>query len=230
MSDVDAIVSAHLGLAAAMAASTARQLRVPGSLRQDLEAAAREGLFDAARRFDEGRGVPFSAFARARIRGAMTDALRREGALSRRAYARLSGLEGVARIADSIEDDGAAAGTARELDARLSDHLTTMATALALGLHAPPDDGPRAAAPSEDLDETAETRLARQQTRAALRAALQSLEEPDRSLIDRHYFQGEDLFVLARELGYSPSWASRVHARAVKALGRALGPRAAHAW
>jgi RNA polymerase sigma factor for flagellar operon FliA len=36
------------------------------------------GLIDAARRFDEGRGIKFETFAERRIRGAMIDALRRD--------------------------------------------------------------------------------------------------------------------------------------------------------
>src|SRR5260221_14067432 len=35
------------------------------------------GLIDAARRFDEGRGIKFETFAERRVRGAMIDALRK---------------------------------------------------------------------------------------------------------------------------------------------------------
>src|ERR1051325_2153075 len=36
------------------------------------------GLIDAARRFDDGRGIKFETFAEWRVRGAMIDALRRD--------------------------------------------------------------------------------------------------------------------------------------------------------
>src|SRR5687768_601886 len=36
------------------------------------------GLIDAARRYDEGRGIKFETFAERRVRGAMIDALRRD--------------------------------------------------------------------------------------------------------------------------------------------------------
>ena len=39
------------------------------------------GLIDAARRFDEDRGIKFETFAERRVRGAMIDALRREACL-----------------------------------------------------------------------------------------------------------------------------------------------------
>lgn len=226
--DVDELVSAHLGLASAIARRMQQQSGAPRALRADLEAAAWEGLVDAARRFDSSRGVPFAAYATIRVRGAVTDWLRREGTLSRRAYAKLTGLEGAWRVADALEHDGA--GTARDLDALLADHLATMATALALGLHATPDDAPRAAAASEELDEPPDVRFERHQTREVLRAALAGLDEPGRSLLERHYFAGEELGEIARAAGHSPSWASRVHASSLAALSRLLGARDRHAW
>src|SRR4030095_10029498 len=36
------------------------------------------GLIDAAKRFDEGRGIKFETFAERRVRGAMIDALRKD--------------------------------------------------------------------------------------------------------------------------------------------------------
>jgi RNA polymerase sigma factor for flagellar operon FliA len=45
--------------------------------REDLVSAGVIGLIDAVDRFDHSRGVPFEAFARARIQGAVIDELRR---------------------------------------------------------------------------------------------------------------------------------------------------------
>ena len=44
--------------------------------RDDLARAGALGLVEAARRFDESRGVPFDRFAAQRIRGAILDAVR----------------------------------------------------------------------------------------------------------------------------------------------------------
>ena len=51
----------------------------------DLIAYGAKGLLDAASTFDEARGVPFIAFARHRIRGAMVDGIRAQCWFSRRA-------------------------------------------------------------------------------------------------------------------------------------------------
>src|SRR2546423_11537267 len=52
-------------------------VRFPGYVdRQDLARAGALGLVEAARRFDESRGVPFDRFAARRIRGAILDSVR----------------------------------------------------------------------------------------------------------------------------------------------------------
>jgi RNA polymerase sigma factor for flagellar operon FliA len=50
----------------------------------DLIGAATLGLLDAVDRFDDTRAIPFEAYARTRIQGAILDALRAEDHLSRR--------------------------------------------------------------------------------------------------------------------------------------------------
>ena len=48
------------------------------------------GLLDAARRFDPSRGIEFSTFAAPRIKGAISDAIRRSGPLTRSQHSRLA--------------------------------------------------------------------------------------------------------------------------------------------
>ncbi|MDP9036677.1 MAG: hypothetical protein M3O50_17890 [Myxococcota bacterium] len=61
----------------------------PGCTLDDLRALGREGLLDAARSFNESRGVPFERWASLRIRNAMIDGVRRWGAAPFRARQRL---------------------------------------------------------------------------------------------------------------------------------------------
>lgn len=53
---------------------------------------------------------------------------------------------------------------------------------------------------------------------ARLEAALGALDERERELVRRHYFDGVPVQDVARELGISRAWASRVHARALDRL------------
>ena len=70
--DADALVEEHLGLADRIA----RRLTPAGQAREDFVQVARLGLVEAARRFEPGRGVPFSAYASTVITGHLKHHLR----------------------------------------------------------------------------------------------------------------------------------------------------------
>lgn len=92
----DALIRAHTGLARNLALRLAG--RVPSSVDlDDLIGAGVLGLIDAVDRFDPSRAIPFEAYARTRIHGAILDALRAEDHLSRRDRRRT-------READRAED------------------------------------------------------------------------------------------------------------------------------
>src|SRR6266850_1050014 len=92
----EALIRAHTGLARNLALRLAG--RVPASVDlDDLIGAGVLGLIDAVDRFDASRSIPFEAYARTRIQGAILDALRAEDHLSRRDRRR-------SREADRAED------------------------------------------------------------------------------------------------------------------------------
>lgn len=72
------LAEAHLGLVEPIARRLALTLPRSFSL-EDLIAAGRVGLWDAARRYEPAKhgGAPFSSYARPRIRGAIVDSVRR---------------------------------------------------------------------------------------------------------------------------------------------------------
>ncbi|MEQ1908923.1 MAG: sigma factor, partial [Vicinamibacterales bacterium] len=71
----DRLVMEHVGLVRALAGRLAH--RVPSQVEvSELISVGVLGLIDAASRFKPSLGVPFDAFARRRIHGAMLDALR----------------------------------------------------------------------------------------------------------------------------------------------------------
>ena len=83
----------HLHLVPPIARAVRAALRSHVEL-EDLVAYGTEGLLAAASRFDATRGVPFEAFARLRIQGAIVDGIRKEGWFGRRAYRRLTAARG----------------------------------------------------------------------------------------------------------------------------------------
>ena len=80
----DERIIAHLGFARAIA-SRALDPRCHGADREDLVAWGVLGLVQAARRYRDDAGAPFSAYAARRVRGQVLDALRERDPLTRAA-------------------------------------------------------------------------------------------------------------------------------------------------
>jgi len=209
-----------------------RQLRrmaghVPGD---DLRSAGHEALVDAARTFDETQGVPFRRWANLRIRGAMIDVVRASGDVPRHVYAEVRAWEAGDLYQEAVhqEDAGKPSPAAEEADRRLTQYLAGIATAMAVGLLARPVGTGSDTKDLRDDGEDPEEIYARQETGDRLRAAIGELPEPERKLIERHYFAGVTLEEAGKELGLSKSWASRLHARAIEGIARSLGRSRLH--
>lgn len=206
----------------------ARQVRKAagqGITHEDLVSYGREGLLEAARRYDPERGVPFKAYASYRVRGAVMDGVRALSRLPRRAHERLAAYEAAVRVSEGASEDvlsGPATGAQGELERALDDHLAAMATAMAVGLVATRVTGeegePAAAEPRESPEEA----VAHAELRRQVRAAIDDLPDDEAELVRRHYMGGERFDHVARDLGLSKSWASRLHTRAVTRLSRRL--------
>jgi RNA polymerase sigma factor for flagellar operon FliA len=223
------VVEARVKEALDLVSMLARQLRRTFGERidvDDLRSAGQEALVLAAHKFDESRGVPFRRWANLRIRGGMIDSLRKNGNLPRRVYAELRAIEAADLVQDAqIEEDAAKpTPTPVEADANLTNYLANMATAMALGLIAQTSstgDPEHAKDPKATADESIE----RGELLAALQKVIDERPEAERALIRRHYFDGLKFEEVARELGLSKSWASRLHARAIEGVRKTLVER-----
>jgi RNA polymerase sigma factor for flagellar operon FliA len=170
-----ALILAHTGLAKSLALRFAGRLPACVEL-DDLIGAGMLGLMDAVDRFDETRSIPFEAYARTRIQGAILDALRAEDHLSRRDRRR-------GREADHAEE---------KLRARLGRELTpdevhcarggverTLPHAQAFVALDEADGG------GEEVDAFA--RLSSAQDLARLRAAVAGLSPRDQTVLSLYY-------------------------------------------
>ena len=72
------------------------------------------------------------------------------------------------------------------------------------------------------MPDNPEQALLERERQERVRNALSSLPEPERTLLQGHYLQGRRFDELARELGLSKSWASRLHTRALDRMRDAL--------
>lgn len=215
--------NSELGLVEINAKQLSRRVgRSPVTL-DDLRSFGNEGLLQAARTFDESRGVPFRRWANLRIRGAMIDGIRQFGSLPRRIYRELGAALDADRVQEAYDEEDAASPPAspEAADVRLTSYLAGLATAMAMGTvvaRSPTGEVEQAATDDptpEDLVVLAE--LGRQ-----VRSIVERLPDAERALVERHYFGDETLDRAAASLGLSKSWGSRLHARAIDTIAREL--------
>lgn len=185
----------------------------------DLIGAGREGLLDAARRFEAQRGVPFRAYANFRVRGAILDGVRQLSLLPRRAHERIVALKEAASVSEGEAERTFGADspvTPSSADEALAEHLSAIAFAAAVGIAA------ESHGETADGDDTPEDALGRAELIQVVRSAIAELSNDEGELVRRHYLEGERLEDIGRNLGMSKSWASRLHTRAVARLAKRL--------
>jgi len=190
----------------------------------DLLSAGREGLLDAARRFDVSKAIPFRAYANLRIRGAMIDGVRRLSALPRRAYERLAALAAAQRVEEgALQPTFSAANmSAGEAEAAFAEQLALAATACALSSAAQFNDGD-AQPESDENGETPEEQLERAQLLARIEQALSEFTQVREAQVIRLiYFEGMSMEAAGREMQLDKSWVSRLHSRAMDRLTKRM--------
>jgi len=195
--------------------------------RDELARAGALGLVEAARRYDESRGVPFDRFAAQRIRGAILDAVRAADWAPRSVRTLARRLESVeqrlatelGRVPSAAEMAGALGMTDAEL-ARLQDRLFR-SVVLALE-HEVNDAGDedltlvdvlRDRSVVEPLEE-----LESRELHAYLRDAVNLLPERHRLVIVGYFLEGRTSQELARFLGVTESRVSQLRSEALTML------------
>jgi RNA polymerase sigma factor for flagellar operon FliA len=221
------LVQDHLALARSVAIRVKREIAPPVEL-DDLIGYATQGLLEAADRFDAGLGVAFARFAYYRMRGAVYDGLRRFGHLPKAEYAKVKAAQrATAYLANLADREQGAASDQGPAVAGLTveDHLRAfheaaqgVVTSWVTSLEALREEG---------LQIPDEGRLPEEQAAVAelgdrLRRAIRELPERERRFIEQHYFEDKPLQDVGAELGFTKSWASRLHARALDLLRQKL--------
>jgi RNA polymerase sigma factor for flagellar operon FliA len=174
-------IVAHHGLARQMALRMAGRLPSCVEL-DDLIGAGMLGLVDAVDRFDERREIPFEAYARTRIQGAILDALRAEDHLSRRD--RRKGRE-ADRAEDKLRSRLKREPTLDEVHKARRGVPRTLPHAMAFVSIDNADD----ALLVERSPADAFSALATVQSHGQLRAAVAELGERDRTILSLYYEQ-----------------------------------------
>ena len=74
-------------------------------------------------------------------------------------------------------------------------------------------------------DRSPEAELLRTEALSRLLAAIPTLSVRQRRLVRGYYFEGRSLDAMAKDLGISKSWASRLHTQALRQLRAAVEPK-----
>lgn len=218
MSDDDRFIEEYRPLVMKIARQIYHELAMNTPL-DDLVADGMKGLIQARKRFDPTRGVQFNTFAYYRIRGAVLDGIRDMAYLSRRAHQKRkqheAALQVLEELGSGLDQSPEAQRTKEDALKALDDavHKLTATFMLAAVGRDPNEPEPSVLDAIVDRDSAGE-----------VRDAVDDLPERERALVRGFYFEGRRFDEVAKELGISKSWASRLHSKALVRLKDALSP------
>ena len=190
------------------------------------------GLIDAAKRFEESRGIKFETFAERRVRGAMIDALRKDAWPRgvRRVRRELEAARERLRLTlghePSLADLAAAVGSNEERLGKVIVRINTIEQTSPLSCADNIDESqlPAVLVPVEA--ERPDAAYERKEVQDRVRGAIASLPPRERRVIALYYYGEVTMKEIGAELGVNESRVSQLHARALRRLREALGPDA----
>jgi RNA polymerase sigma factor for flagellar operon FliA len=219
----DALVLAHSDLVRSIAYRVGQ--RLPAHVdRGDLVSVGMIGLIEAATRYRASTGVPFEAFARRRVHGAIMDSLR--------------DLDWVPRSVRSLQRraNTAAATLRQELGREPTRHevathlgVTTSAAETSRVLHQvaptePTQDDLSALEQWPDASESIESRLLRAEIAAQVRREIARLPLREQRILDSYYRNDLRMAEIGEAIGVCESRVSQLRSAALARLRVLLGP------
>ncbi len=189
----------------------------------DLISAGAIGLIDAADRFEVSREVPFGAFARTRIRGAIYDGLRADDWVPAGVRRR---SEAIRQTRDHLSETLGHTPNREELASSMAMSpdrfarmeagarvLTLMSTETPLG-----EDGDRTLGSTLASDDDVLGLLASTEQSDAMNAALARLPDREREAVILYYLEGQTLDEVGETLGITLSRAYQLRTRGVERI------------
>lgn len=211
----ETLFNRYAALARLLARRQSRRHPVLHADRGEFEQFAFEALLQAIDRYDPLRGIPFIAFARRRILGAMADGL-----------ARLSEIGAQLRSRRRLERERLRSLTIAEAEAEPRDdalaRLSELSIGLALGLIL---EGTRLFAGEEEPDPSPSPyeSLEWRQLQARLAQEVGRLPAAEGSVVRQHYNHGLSFAQIAQLLALSRGRVSQLHSAAIQRLRKGIG-------
>jgi len=220
----DRLVMEHVTLVKTLAQRLAQRLPPQVDL-NDLISVGTLGLIDAASRYKATLGVPFDAFARRRVQGAMLDALRDLDWAPRSLRKLRRDLDAaMAKLRHQLkrEPTDLEIAEAMNLSEAEYDRLLDQVRSLELGalrqLDAPNQDGSSLLELVIDPDEGPEATLERTELRAHLAKALMELPERERQILALYYEEELTMAEIGAVIGVCESRVSQLRSLALSRL------------
>jgi RNA polymerase sigma factor for flagellar operon FliA len=220
----DRLVLEHVGLVKSMAQRLA--MRLPSQVEvSDLVGVGVLGLIDAAGRYKPNMGVPFDAFARRRVQGAMLDSLRDLDwaprslrRLRRDVDSAMAGLR--SRLAREPEEAEIAAAMGMSMPdyQKAIEQLRTLDIGAIRSLDAPTEDGTSRIELCVDPSDGIVTQLERQELRVHLKKAIEQLPDRERQILSLYFEEELTLAEIGEVIGVGESRVSQLRSLALARL------------
>jgi RNA polymerase sigma factor FliA len=224
----DKLVMEHVPLVKTLAQRLVQRLPAQVEM-NDLMSVGVLGLIDAAGRYKPSLGVPFDAFARRRVHGAMLDALRELDWAPRSLRRLRRDVDStIATLRHRLGREPQEAEIAKEMNLspqeydRALDQLRSLELASLRQLDAPAPDGASLIELCVDPGEGAVSQLERKELRAHLAKAIEELPERERQIIALYYEQELTLAEIGEVIGVGESRVSQLRSLALSRLRASL--------
>lgn len=211
----EVIFSQYHGLARGIAVFEYRRRPSYGLERTDFEQLAYKGLLEAIDRYDPLHGAPFGAYARPRIRGAISDAIARSSEDAAR-YSERRRLERERLRSVQSGTSGASADPVGE--------LSDIAIALAIGLIAEASAGAEGNPVGEDYVPGYHS-IDWREMQVCVLAEIERLPPTEMLILQQHYLKGVSFKLIAEMLGLSKGRVSQLHRAALARVRARLRPQ-----
>lgn len=224
LAERDKLVITHVGLVKAMAHRLAQ--RLPSQVEMtDLISVGVLGLIDAAGRYRPSMGVPFDAFARRRVQGAMLDALRDLDWAPRSLRRMRRDLDStIARLRHDLarepEEDEVAKAMQLTPDeyTKVLDQVRSLELGAIRQLDATGEDGAPLLELCMDPEEGPDAQLERVELRKLLARALMELPERERQILALYYEEEMTMAEIGEVIGVCESRVSQLRSLAISRL------------
>lgn len=197
----------------------------------DLISAGVLGLINAARQYDESRGVPFDRYAEIRIRGAIVDELRSLDQTPRSARRQAAEIADITRtLATQLGRKPSEEEVALVLGLSLSQYhdLTSRSAPVQVfgfdDIGVSSKDGPRDFSPylQDHRNVTPDMAVAHREVAERVATSLENLTDRQRQVVLLYYFEGMNYREIADLLGVTEGRVSQLHTAALERLKHLL--------